>query len=202
MDDLLRQCRSNFCEPPRQFGWWEMNTYLKISKPGWVKEDYFGEDKLLLFFSGQKQLLTQGMIVWGHLIQANQVLYDRGFRNAPGEVVYCRQRNVYPDIDELAEVSDRIAALKNTLPKDPELKVIADYLTDEMVRVFGLSVPHSLSPNLNCAISTVMFSRKHLPNRRLSQSFFPLIISLEEPHVAMLLPSRYWPDELVQIWNS
>jgi hypothetical protein len=179
-----------------------MNAYLKIPRPGWVKENYFGDDKLLHFFTGQKKLLTQGMIVWGVLIQANQILYNRGIGNAPGEVVYYRERNINPDVDELVEVSDRIAALKDTSPEDSELKVIADYLTDETVRVFGLPVPRSLSLNLNCAISTVMFSRKHLPNRRLSQSFFPLIVSPEEPHIAMVLPSRYWPDELIEIWNN
>ncbi len=200
MDSWLSVCNRNFGNVPRNFGWFEFHTYLKIPKPMWCEKDFFGQKNLVSFFKTQKNIIRNGVLVWGTVIQANALLFKHGWFNHPGEVVYCPDASREVDLEALYEVAFRLGQLKNTKPKEPELSYIADYLTNEFMRVFGHPVPRCMSPKMDCCISTVLFARKHLPNKRLSGTFFPLILNPNDPKVAMVLPSRYWPDELVSAW--
>jgi hypothetical protein len=102
----------------------------------------------------------------------------------------------------LIKVAKRLSSLKGTQPTHPELLRIADYLTDEMIRVFGLEVPRTLSPELPCKISTTYFVRKHLPKRRLCHPLIPMVVNPVAPFVALPLPSRYWPTSFIEWWTS
>ncbi|HEX5445823.1 MAG TPA: hypothetical protein VFW87_18495 [Pirellulales bacterium] len=96
----------------------------------------------------------------------------------------------------------QLYSLKGSAPEDPELAPIATYLTDEMIRVFGLPVPKTISPNLPCRIFTTFFVRKHLPLRRLCTPLLPIVANPSEPYVAMPLPARFWPQPLVDGWST
>jgi hypothetical protein len=195
----LEQCRDSFGEPPRSFGWWNRLTYLRVPRPSWCHS----EEPLGKFFSRKNALLQDGIVVWGYMIQANSILLHPGpyaAYSAPGEVVYCLDSTQAVEPFALQEVARNIGALKGTKPEDQDLAGIADYLTDERTRVFGLRVPRSLSPELKCAISTLYFVRKHIPGRFLRTPLFPIILAPGKPRIVMLLPERYWPKELVDWW--
>ena len=160
------------------------------------------QDKLTTLFDHLPQVFTEGTVVWGHIIQANVLMFKPGADNCPGELVYSldRKRQVQPQY--LQELAANLFRLKRTSPDDAELAPIADYLTDEYIRVFGLKVPRSVSPSVPCRISTTFFVRKHLPQKRLCKSLLPIVVLTEKPHVAMPLPECYWPKKLLEWWSQ
>lgn len=198
MQKALDECRTNFGPPGRAFSFWERLSYLRIKCPSWCSDT----DDLTIFFRHKDRLLENGEVVWGHIVQANSLLFSPGKDNCPGEMVYVPNPKAVVDPQELATVASRLFDLKGTEPGDPGLASIANYITDERIRVYGLRVPSAVSPRLTCAVSTVFFARHHLPQRQLCSPLMPIIISVEKPRVVMPLPARYWPEELVQWWCS
>lgn len=197
MQELLKQARRNFDEPGhRDFSWLDRTFYLNISRPMWCGRS----DALFSLFENKKRLLANGIVVWGHIVQANVLLFERGRANCPASVVFSpdSQKQIGPS--ELENVAHELFKLKGTTPDESELKELADNLTDEMVRTFGLKVPQSASPQDELYEATTFVTRKHLPNGILSRSFFPLVITPESPYYNFPLPSRFWPKPLVDYW--
>lgn len=197
MDDLLqrglRECINNFGSPPRD-DILRDKRYFRVPKPLWARMDR--ADKINTIFRSSDSLFRSGVVVWGHIIQANQLMFEDGSRNCPGELVYSLADVQRVDPHTLASVASDLYSLKGTHPTSPDLAHIAEYLTDEMIRVHGLEVPASISPHVPCRISTTFFVRKHLPFRCLMTPLMPIVVSRSEPHVAMPLPERFWSDTL------
>jgi hypothetical protein len=198
MTSLLEQCRRSLGPAPRRFSLWDRWTSLRIAKPLSILLD--GTDKLQNFFWYYQDVLRDGVVTWGHVIQANAGLYRPGRGDCPGEVVYCSNLDDEPDADRLEAVAERLYALKTSEFDDPELDKIAGYLADERVRVFGLEVPASLSGPMPCAISTVYFARRQLPGGRLTGTLLPVVVSPRAPRVVVVLPARFWPDPMIDRW--
>lgn len=200
MPDVIHECIERFGPAPRHQSLWNKLTYFRIPKPLWLRAN--PSDGLTTLFDNLPTLFTEGRVVWGHVIQANSLMFEPGVFDCPGELVYSLDDAQRVDPDRLREVADQLYSLKGTEPEDPELASIAEYLTNELIRVFGLPVPRAISPNLRCRISTTFFVRKHLPLRRLCNSLLPIVVYPREPYVAMPLPARYWPQPLVDWWSA
>lgn len=144
--------------------------------------------------------MSQGKLVWGNIIQANNYLFTPGNCSYPADVIYPvkQPQNFEPEV--LREIASKIFRLKGTEPTDPLLLKVANHMTDECDRTFGLFVPSSFCLNIPCELSTIFVNRQHLPNGYLSRSLFPLIVSSEQPKIAMILPSRFWPSAMVDWW--
>ena len=153
-----------------------------------------------IIYQNLKRVYKEGVIVWGHVIQANSMLFDFGTDDHPGELVYSIDTDNQPEVEELGYVARSLFDLKGTKPESSDLLEIADYLTDERIRVFGLDVPKSISPNYNLKISTTMFIRDFLPKRRLDSSLIPILVLPEPPYVAITLPEKYWPEDFARQW--
>jgi len=182
------------------FSWWDSLTYFRVAKPSWIKE--YPTDKIMVLFQNMRTLFRDGIVVWGQVIQANSHIFEDGIYNVVGELVYSLDESIRTKPEYLQEVASALGELKGTLPDNPELKPIADYLTDERIRVFGLRVPTTISPAAQCRISSTYFVRHHLPTRRLSNTLMPIVVNPREPFVAMPLPGRYWPKSLVEWWSG
>lgn len=200
MHDVLRRCIHNFGEPPRAVSLWDRLSYFRVPKPDWLWLN--PTDKLVIHFKNLNTLFSEGIVVWGHIIQANSLMFEDGPQDCPGELVYSIDDPDRVDPEYLQGVARQLFRLKGTEPEDPDLQPIANYLTDEMIRVFGLPVPSSISPSIRCRISTTYFVRKHLPKRRLCSSLLPVVVNRRDPHTATVLPERYWPPELVEWWSN
>lgn len=200
IQDPIGDCDRRFGHTPRTFSLWDRWTYLRIDRPLWLRQS--PDDKLNSLFRHANELLREGQIVWGCVIQANTLLMEPGRDDHPGEMVYTLADPSRVSPSELHEVAARIAKLKGTAPDRADLAEIAHYLTDQSIRVLGLEVPRSISPSFPCRISTVMFFRKHLPNRRLTFPLLPILVNPREPYVALPLPVRYWSPELITWWTQ
>lgn len=195
---MLNESRQRFGNAPRAFSDDE-KAYLRV-KFSFLTRLLSSADKLCQPLAAQESVFRDGVIVWGHLIQANNQLFQPGKRDLPGEMVYAlNSPNITPE--ELGQVAAGLGSLKGTRPASPALAPIANYLTDEYIRVFGLPVPPAISAK-PCMISTVYFVRHHLPNWMLSDGLMPLVVSPRTPHFAFVLPALYWPEMLLQHWQA
>lgn len=196
MHPMIEACNLSFGKPIRQFTRAEL-SYLKIKKP--LIWRFLGADDLNVIFKSWQDVFSKGKIVWGHIVQANMMLFEDGSLDAPATVVYSAQDDhVHPNY--LQQVAHSIFELKETTQTDPELARAADEITDELKRVFGSPVPTQLSPSVRCQTSVVFIVRKHLPERRLNCPLFPLVVYPGRPQMVAILPCRYWPINFTEWW--
>ncbi len=197
MQNLLEIARRNFGPPgARKFSWFLRTFYLNISTPSWCDSD----DDLFATFQNQRLLMSNGIVVWAHIVQANRLLFEAGNDNCPASVVFSPNVSLKIDPNDLGKVAKALFKLKGTSPIESELKEFADNITDERTRTFGLKVPKSISPRVDLYEASTFVTRKHLPNRILTRPFFPLLIAPRAPYYNIPLPSRYWPPQFVDYW--
>jgi hypothetical protein len=164
-------------------------AYVGIPAPEWM-----ARDPLERSFSRYPDLWFGGKVVWGRIVQVNTALFSAGDLDLPGDVVY--DPTGVMGHQDLAEVAQKLFALKGTTPTDRALRAFADHLADEYVRACGLRVPECISQH-RLLVSTLLFHRKHLPDRKITLPHFPVLINDKFPGVVMALPSRWWPAELM-----
>jgi TPR repeat protein len=174
---------------------------LQIPAPSWLSND-----ALVRAFNAYPTLLQEGKLAWAHIIQANHNLFKSGEGDCPAEVVFDPKGALGPL--ELAPVAQQLAALRARLPtlseSDPAerpLWEIASHLEAETTRVFGLGTPAQISDR-GLRISSLYIHRRHLPQGFLQQSYFPILMSEKCFGAVMLLPSRWWPRELLALWRQ
>ena len=195
---MIHECIANFGPAPREFSLWDRWTYLRLPKPPWLYVQ--PNDKLKAVFQHAPSVWAEGTVVWGHIVQANQLMFRPGPDNCPGEVVYSLDESRSASPKYLGSLADELYDLKGAYVDDPGLAKIANHLANEQTRVFGLPVPPAISPVVRCRISTTIFFRKHLPGRRLCSPLLPLVVNPQPPYIALPLPERYWPTELIDMW--
>ncbi|MFN3649649.1 MAG: hypothetical protein ACK47B_08705 [Armatimonadota bacterium] len=194
---ILTECRGAFGSAPRKFGLFDRLGYLSSNRPAWCGPS----DSLSSCFVGRDELLREGTVVWGHIIQGNPLLFKPGPQDCAGEVLYCQDPDAEVAPSELGELAQVLFRLKGREHPDPALTHFSRHLEEEPTRVFGLDVPPVLCGELRYAVSTVFFDRKHLPNRMLSAPFFPLVVSPGSLQIAAILPSRFWPPVFTDYWR-
>lgn len=196
-DVFIQHCREKIGPPPRTFPWLQRKSYLRISRPAWCGPD----EKLGVFFDNKDELLKHGVVMWGHVVQANSLLFEPGADNCPGEIVYPLAVGKPCDVEELSRVAGRLFQLKGSEPTDKAERRIADHLTNERTREFGAPIPKSCSPTMKCGLSTVFFVRGHLPDRLLRSPLMPILLNPKPPFIAMPLPDKFWPEMLLEWWR-
>ncbi|MEL6179106.1 MAG: hypothetical protein AAFS10_09135, partial [Myxococcota bacterium] len=97
---------------------------------------------------------------------------------------------------------EELMAFKGTKPHDEALRRLADHLTLEYTRAFGMKLPETFGVGPGVVLSSTVFVRHHLPLRRMCKPLLPVIALPEPPHVVLALPERFWPRPLVRAWVS
>lgn len=197
MSSIITRCRAALGPAPRSFGWWDRLTYLGVSRPEWMYEG----DPLVAQFAQRQQVLQTGAIVWGRLIHGANEVFHPGERDHPGAVVYCPSENYDLSDEDLGETAELLYHLQLERPGG-ELGQLAAMLADETKRILGLPVPTAFCPRAPCVVSTVFFVRRHLPNGRVAGPGMPLVVGREPPYNPVVLPSKYWPADLLADWRS
>ncbi|MBS0265991.1 MAG: hypothetical protein JSS02_28930, partial [Planctomycetes bacterium] len=135
---IIEQCWDAFGHSPRRISLWDKWTLWLMDKPEWLQNN--SDDDLRLVFENWGRLIREGAVVWGHVVQANGMLFEPGPHDCPGEMVFLLDQKVV-DPDFLLQVARKLQSLKHTTPEDPGLRAVADHLTNEQTRRFGLPVP-------------------------------------------------------------
>lgn len=191
---LLEECRQNFGPAPRAFKWQDKQS-LQAAPPAWCRTD-----ALMMIYRQRPRLLREGRIVWGHLVQANNLLFNPGPQDCPASIIYGLSPDWDSDLDGLETIAHKIFALKGTMPDDPALQEFARGITDEMRRDFRVQVPAQLLDDAqqgrDLCLTTIMVMRQNLPFGFLTSSAFPLLVLPEHTDATLILPARFWPQTL------
>lgn len=190
MNNVLRACQHNFGEPPRSLSFGEKLRF-RIWPPSWC---LLGGDPLMGLYWNQKKLRDRGRVVWGHLVQANNLLFKPGPHDCPANVIYEPVASGERSYIALPRIAQSIFDLKGQRHHEAELRECSRWVTNERLRMVDALVPRQLTGGRDIVFSTVMIHRKHLPFGYLSCSMFPLIINPEETPWTMILPGEYWPE--------
>jgi hypothetical protein len=199
MANLIEACDWLLGPAPRRFGFWERRRLCAVRKPWWLR--FRRDDLLHRQYADMPRLLREGFLTWGRIIHSNNALADEGREDCPAEVLYSMLPLRQVDVDILDATGSRLFDLKGTQPSDPDTRALAEHLTAEVTRRFGLRVPRELSDGMPCRCSSLMVFRRHLPLGILVDNIVPLLVPPEEPYCVMILPSRFWPEPFVEHWT-
>ncbi|NUK00947.1 hypothetical protein [Streptomyces lunaelactis] len=193
--ECLNECRSNLGPAPRSFDFLDKRRYARIPRPEWIA----AAEPLQEILRQQNTLLREGRLVWASLVQANELLFRPGDHDHPSTVIYSPDTAAFDDDpDRLRGIARALYALKGTGQEDAELAAFSRTLASEMEYEMRMRVPQSLAGDAEVYCTDIIVSRRHLPDGVLRSPLFPLIIHPEKTAMTMMLPSRYWPNELIE----
>jgi hypothetical protein len=192
--DVIRNIRVRIGEPKRSFDARETN-YLRLTPPEWCRDDH----ALMDIYRCQNLLLEEGTIVWGALVQANSALFSPGPFDLPGVVVYAAEVHVHDDLLRLSAIAKKLFALKDGGGKTPAETKFGTKLADERSPFLAEAVPKRLGGDTPVVANTAMFPRKHIPGGILSAAFFPILVHPKTTAI-LIVPARYWDNNLVDLW--
>ena len=195
----LQQCRQNFGAPPRSFRFWDW-PYLHMRRMPWMR--LHPHDWLATVYRRQRQLRRDGRVVWGVVVQANVRAFEPGPSDWPASVIFSPEPSFDDSVDELITLAHGLYDVKGESVADPQLQEFSRVLADEVDRAPGLQVPLSLTRGRKVYHTAIMVVRKHLPGGCLTNNYFPLVVDPADWKAAMILPSRYWSDGVLQDWDT
>jgi len=193
---VMRDCRDGLGRPPRHFSihdWF----YLHVWTP--VLLSY--ADPLRRIYRKQGCLRRDGVVVWGHIVQANDELYSHRAGDRPACVIYSPDPWFDDRPHELAAIASNLRSSRGTQQVDPQLAEVIRLLDDQYEDIPGLKLPSRITANREVYLTSMIVFRKHLPSRCLANPIFPLLISANESPAVLIAPSRYWPPKLAEVWS-
>jgi hypothetical protein len=196
---IIRACREHFGLAPRA-----CNPADRIALDPALNQAFVeSNDDLLQILHDQDLLLARGHVVWGQLVQANQILFEPTNRmTCPANAIYSTDPFFDGRLALLTRMARGLFAQKGFRRVDRELKEFVAAVTDEMARVLRREMPGSYTGGRSVCFATCFIQPTHLPCYYLNRPSFPIIVNPEETPAMMLLPSRYWPPALISHWRD
>jgi iron-sulfur cluster assembly accessory protein len=192
---VIREVARRVGDPPRRMSLSGRRDDRSAPPPTWLRPD----DLISRIYAHQDQILRDGVVRWAAVVHANSTLF-RPLPVASGaQVVYAREPGV--PLSALREVARRAYALKGTQPADPQLRRLADMLTDEMERALDWPIPKALTGGRDVVTTIVMLPREQMPGGLLGLTVFPVLAD-PATSMAVLVPCEYWPDTFRNEWKS
>ena len=145
---------------------------------------------------GTELLLHEGQLVWGVIVQANMNLYEPGDQDHPAMVLYSLDPHFDEQPGELRAMALRLGDTKDD-PADRLSHVIADEQTD----VYQRPLAPWIAGERDVWASSIMVLRRHLPDGVLAGRAFPLLVAPTRTRAPLILPSHFWPEELIAAWR-
>ncbi|GAO42713.1 hypothetical protein [Flavihumibacter petaseus] len=197
---ILKNIGSKLGNEPRSFNLIDRLTWFKQDIPQWDWQDDAISNSVYLW----KDTFTRGRLSWGHIIQVNSMMFSEGTIDCPGEVLIWRDDPEQFDADRFESIAGNLFQMKGNSKEftNNEERDFAEYLENELTRAYGIKVPQRLTDGLNLRVSTVLFQRRHLPDRIITNSLLPILYLNESPMVAVVVPHKFWPRQFLAAWRQ
>lgn len=159
--------------------------------------------RLYITYYQKNLLLTKGIVVWGHVVQANSLLFQSGTKNHSAAIVYSLDPIFNCNLTQLSRIAWELYELKDRRIEHPEvmeLKAIADTITNETDCLYNIKIPASIALDRVVYYTTIAVYRQDLPTNCLRNNWFPLLIAPGVTENAIILPAKYWHNYLVRAW--
>ena len=199
MERLIEGLRKNFGSIPRSFGLFA-RRYIQLKEPSWYLES--GDTRFDCLFEDQQILFEKGTVVWGYIVQANSQLFEPGEKDHPAAAVFSLDKHYDHNLSDLADIAYQLYDYKGVEDPPQEIREFAEIITDEMRSPFNVLLPHALTAGRDVYFTSLMISRKHLPERRLVAGWLPLLVGPSFTKASAVVPGRYWPGELEEAWSE
>ena len=198
----LYQTRKKFQEQRRGFSLKHL-VYDSLIPPWWMILER--DRRFCALYRDQNILWKKGIVVWGRLVQANNLLFEPGRWDHPAVIVCSPVPLFDSNIKELTRIAQDLYQLKDKKLEHPEMVdfvTFAEVITNEMDCLFNVKIPTSLTFNQLVYFTSIMVCRKHLPGGYLKSAWFPTLIAPDTTSAAMILPSKYWFSDVLDCWCS
>ncbi|WP_020470388.1 hypothetical protein [Zavarzinella formosa] len=198
---LIGGCRELIGPTPRSLDGREADACRLELSPDLAALLTQSKDQLLRIIADQKALRDRGQVVWGHLVQANKILFEPdNTLTLPANVVYSLDPYFDGRVAQLATIARGLFARKGSVPGERELREFVRVITDERERIMRRELPRTYCGGHSVYFTSCFIQPGHLPGNCLLQSAFPMLVNYKETEAVMLLPSRFWPKPLVSQW--
>ncbi|MGN6625167.1 MAG: hypothetical protein ACTHLN_00990 [Tepidisphaeraceae bacterium] len=195
--DLVRQLMG---EAPRTFDP-SLSEYLHADPPRWLSRPG-KKDEMLQPFIEQERLRRDGRVVWAVTVQANSLIFQPGPTDHGASVIWSYDPYFDERPGELAQIAHELFLLKGTDQSDPETATFARMLTNELTRAMGLKVPARFTAGRKVFHSSLMLTRRHLPQGFLSRNVLPVWVDPNPTGLVLLVPAAFWPASLLFWWKT
>ncbi|MEO1269955.1 MAG: hypothetical protein AAFX99_17855, partial [Myxococcota bacterium] len=148
----IKECRTRFGASPRMT--WADRRHLR--PPRWMRNS---PDALEVLYRMLERLWSEGVVVWGQIVQVNSNLFEPGSSDLPGELIFCSSPEREVDLERLGQAAEELMAFKGTKPHDEALRRLADHLTLEYTRAFGMKLPETFGVGPGVVLSSTVFVR-------------------------------------------
>lgn len=189
----LEQMRANYAANPKK------NEFLM--RPSWMG---FG-DELGVIFKEKKQLLSEGVICYAAVVQANDMLFRWAFGDLPANLIYSPDEAVCRDPELLYQLAQQLFSYKDVpLEQVPESwREVARVITDERDRSsFAFRAVTADGFAVNTYFNANMIFRKHLPGMVLHSGLLPVLACPGKCTSVLVLPKQYWTAEFKEVWRK
>ncbi|BAY27627.1 hypothetical protein NIES2100_74520 [Calothrix sp. NIES-2100] len=196
----LYQTRKNFHKHSREFSLKRL-MYNSLIPPWWMIKA--GDRRFCVLYRDQNILWKKGIVVWGRIVQANNLLFDPGKWDHPAVIVFSPVPVFDSKLKDLTRIAHDLYELKDKKLNHPEMAdfvTFAEAITNEMDCLFNVKIPESLTLNQLVYFTSIMVYRKHLPGGYLKSGWFPILIAPDKTPAAMILPAKYWFSEILDLW--
>jgi len=193
----LKNTQAKLGSAPRK-----VSRKMRLKKPMWMRTS--GDQRFTEIYAQQDALLARGHVVWGHIVQANSLLFEKGRTDSPANVLYSYSEEGNAAPIEVARFAHELFETKGKHTGDPEVQHFADLLEDEhTVESLRIKVPTKITGNIPCHFGAIMVCRHHLPDKFLAEGIFPLLVLPSETPAAMILPCEFWDPEFIEaVWRA
>ncbi len=165
----------------------------KIELPDWCLE----ESRFKELFDSQDVLFSEGIAVWGTIVQANGNLFSPGPDDLPAVIIYSLDDEIDTNPKLIERVARGLFSLKGRQTSQ-DLQEFSDKLKSERTLNWKIPIPPRISDNILCYYTTALIVRKHLPRGYLYSNLFPFLVCPAKTNVGTILPSRYWSEKFLK----
>ena len=154
-------------------------------------------------FRDQRILLQRGVVVWGSIIQANQILFDPNGSHAslPAASHVCSQQSLRCQSRLVDRSGTQHVRFKGSGVYS-RYAGLRGQVGQRDGRRHPIAHPHGLYRWTPVLLRDLDDRAKHLPGNYLANGFFPVLIAPKETETVMVLPETYWDPQFRRAWES
>ena len=151
------------------------------------------------YFDAQERLLQEGDVRMAVLVSAKPHMFEAGRVNDDCLLAVAEGDDF--ELEWLEAARSRLENLGEHAVEDDFKRTMGKALRLTGGWIYGLDVPESLGIKVHCRLSHSMAMRLCFPKRFVSGRLLPVVVHGDAPGAAMILPSEYWPEELLASWG-
>ena len=178
-------------------------AFIYVIIPNKEKLSDYNIARLYRIVDQKNTLLKEGVIVWGYIIQANNLLFKPGKNQGVAAIVYSFDPGLNNNLSELYRIAKELYELKDKPIEHPELldlKEIATAITNEKDTLINVPIPNSVALNKIVYYTTIPVYRRDLPLNYLKSCWFPVLVAPYKTSITRIVPAKYWFSPMIQAW--